>query len=149
MNKDALITALSRFILEAKRLLVETLEAGDRQIYEKCLAHAGVILAKVAQDQGIGDDIDSMQRLFGNTWLKDGEAYARAYSTWDEFKSLLTQSLNGMTVNERLSTLGLMDEFDRAVERRSEDRLKVVLSKCFLTQDNVRAIIDRQLKTKD
>ena len=110
------------------------------------LAQVSVILAKVTQDRGVGDDIDTMERLFGNTWLKDGDAYAIAYSTWDEFKGLLTQSIRGMTVNERLSTLGLLDEFDKAVERRSEDRLKVVLSKCFLTQDNIQTIIDQQLK---
>jgi hypothetical protein len=146
MNKDALITALSRFILEVKHLLADTHEAGDRQIYEKYLSHAGIILAKVAQGQGVGDDIDTMERLFGNTWLKDGDSYAKAYSIWDEFKSLLTQSIHGMTVNERLFSLGLLEEFDKAVERRSEDRMKVVLSKCFLTQDNIQAIIDRQLK---
>lgn len=146
MNKDSLITAISRFIMEAKRLQDETHEAEDRHIYEMYLAQAGVILAKVTQDRGIGNDIDIMDHLFGNTWLKDGNEYAKAYSTWDEFKGLLTQSIHGMTVNERLSTLGLLDEFDKAVERRSEDRLKVVLSKCFLTQDTIREIIDRKLK---
>lgn len=146
MSKDSLITALSRFIMEVKRLQGETHEAEDRRIYEMYLAQAGVILAKVTQNRGVGDDIDTMERLFGNTWLKDGDAYARAYSTWDEFKGLLTQSIHGMTVNERLSTLGLLDEFDKGVERRSEDRLKIVLSKCFLTQDNIRTIIDQQLK---
>lgn len=148
MNKDALISALSRFVLEANRLLAETHHPGDRQIYEMYLARAGVILARIAHDLGIGNEINQMERLFGNTWLNDGEAYAKAYSTWDEFKRMLTQSIHGMTVNERLWTLGLMEEFERAVERRSEDRLKVVLSKCFLTQGNIRAIIDGQLGAK-
>lgn len=148
MNKDSLLSALSRFIIEAKRLLDETHQAEDRQIYESYLAHAGVILAKIAQDRGVGNDIDTMEHLFGNTWLKDGKAYAQAYSTWDEFKSLLTQSIHGMTVNERLSTLGLLEEFDKAVEHKNEDRLRVVLSKCFLDEDNIQTIIDQQLKQR-
>lgn len=148
MDNNSQITALSRFITEVQCLQNESHNAGDRRIYDMYLAQAGIILAKVTQDRGVGDDIDTMERTFGNTWLEDGEAYAKAYSTWDEFKGLLTQSIHGMTVNERLSTLGLMDEFDKAVERKSEDRLKVVLSKCFLTQENIRAIIDRQLKKK-
>ena len=89
-----------------------------------------------------------MEHLFGNTWLKDGKAYAQAYSTWDEFKSLLTKSIHGMTVNERLSTLGLLEEFDKAVEHKNEDRLRVVLSKCFLDEDNIQTIIDQQLKQR-
>jgi hypothetical protein len=148
MNRDSLITALSRFLTETKNLSDETHEAEDRRIYERYLANAGVILAKVAQNQGVGDDIDTMERLFGNAWLKDGKAYARAYALWDEFKSLLTQSIHGMTVNERLSTLGLFDDFDRAVEDRDESRLRAILSKCFLDKESIQAIIAQELKEK-
>lgn len=88
MKKDRLAMALAQFITEAKRLLEETHEAEDRQIYEKYLAHAGVILARIIQGQDIGSDIDTMERLFGHTWLKDGNAYAKAYATWNEFKRL-------------------------------------------------------------
>ena len=146
MNTDNQISALSRFILIVKRLLNETHEENDRSIYEMYLAKARIILGKVEQSQGIGDDISSMEHLFGNTWLKGGSAYDQAYSAWDEFKGLLTQSIHGMTVNERLFTLGLMDEFDNAVERKSEARMRSVLSRCFLTQDNIQTIIDHELQ---
>jgi hypothetical protein len=146
MNKDSLLTALSRFIILTKHLLNETHQAEDRRIYEMYLAYSGVILAKIVQGQGIGDDIDSMEHLFGNTWLKDKKSYSQAYSSWDEFKQLLTQSIHGMTVNERLFNLGLMDEFDKAVEKDSESLLRVVLSKCFLSEDNILAIIKQQLR---
>ena len=148
MNTDSQTIALSRFILEVQRLLIETHEANDRHIYDMYLAQAGVILAKVIQSQGIGTDIDSMERLFGNTWLKDDKAYARAYSAWDEFKALLTQSIHGMTVNERLFTLGLIDEFDKAIESKSKESMQNVLSKCFLTPDNIQAIITQVLQKK-
>jgi hypothetical protein len=140
------MTSLSRFITETKRLSDETHEAEDRRIYEMYLGNAGVILAKVAQDLGIGDDIDRMERLFGNTWLKDENAYARVYGFWDEFKSLLIQSIHGMTVNERLFTLGLSDEFDRAVENKDEARLRAILSKCFIDKEGIQTIIAHEFK---
>ncbi len=146
MNRDAQIAALSRFILEIKRLQDETHYAEDRPIYGMYLAQAAIILAKVAENRGVGDDVSTMERLFGNTWIKDSAAYNNAYSAWDDFKGLLTQSIHGMTVNERLFSLGLLDEYDKAVEKRSEDHLKAVLSKCFLTQENIRAIIDKALR---
>ena len=148
MNKDSLSSALAHFVSGTKRLLEETHEAEDRRIYEMYLAHAGVILSKVIQDQDIANDIDAMERLFGNTWLKDGEAYAKVYATWDEFKRLLTQSIHGMTVSERLNTLGLLDEFDKSVKQKNESKLRAVLSKCFLSEDSILAIIDQQIKKK-
>lgn len=148
MNNAAQISALSRFILEVKRQQDEAHYAEDRRIYEMYLAQAAIILAKVAEQQGIGDDISTMERLFGNTWIKDSSAYTKAYAAWDDFKGLISQSIHGMTVNERLFTLGLLGEFDKAVEKQSEDRLKTVLSKCFLTQENIRAIIDQQLRRR-
>jgi len=146
MNKDSLISALSHFIIEAKRLMDETHQAQDRQIYGLYLAHVGVILAKIAQDEGIGDAIDTMERLFSNTWLRDEKAYHQLYSAWDDFKRLLAEFIHGMTVNERLYTLGLLDEFDKAVQHGSEDRMRIVLSKCFLSENNIRRIIDHQFK---
>jgi hypothetical protein len=146
MNKDSLSTALSRFVSVVKCLLEECYDADDRRIFEMYLDRVGVILTKVNQDQNFGNDVYSMERLFGNTWLKDGEAYSKAYATWDEFKKLLTQSIHGMTVNERLKTLGLIDEFDIAVGQKNESKLRAVLSKCFLTDANIQTIIDQQKK---
>ena len=101
-----------------------------------------MILAKVIQDKGIGNDVETMERLFGHTWLKDGTAYAKAYAAWDEFKKLLTQSIHGMTVNDRLFTLGLVDEFDKAVRQKDKSRLRAILSKCFLEEANIRMLAE-------
>ena len=143
-----LTTALARFIAEVERLSQETHETKDRLLYEKYMAKAGGILAKVELDIPIGDDVDSMERLLGQTWLKDDESYSKAYSEWDTFKGLLTQSIYGMTVNERLFNLGLLEEFDDAVARSDEPRLRKVLFKCFLDEQNVEAIIEQQLRKK-
>ena len=146
MNKDALTTALACFISEMERQAGSTHEAEDRPLYDKFLAKAAIIVAKVEQDQPIGEDVATTERLFGHTWFKDEQAYTRIYEEWDTFKGLLRQSIHGMTVNERLFSLGLLQEYDQAVSERDEPRLRGVLFKCFLGDDNVEAIIKQQLK---
>jgi hypothetical protein len=146
MNRDSLTTALVRLISEMEQQAGSTHEAEDRPLYDKFLAKAAIIVAKVVQDQPIGDEVATMERLFGHTWFKDEKAYTRIYEEWDTFKGLLTQSIHGMTVNERLFSLGLLDEFDKAVAKHDEPHLRAVLFKCFLSNDNVEAIIKQQLK---
>ena len=147
--KENQIQALAEFISVVHDLANETHEAEDRRIYDLYLSNVSVILAKVIKDQPIGNDISSMERLFGNTWLKDGEAYEKAYSTWDKFTGLLVKSIHGMTVNERLFNLGLLDEFDVACKKQSRCEMEAILSKCFLTQDNVEKIINKHLNKTD
>jgi hypothetical protein len=146
MNKDALTTALARFISEMEQQAGSAHEAEDRPLYDKFLAKTAIIVAKVEQEKPIGDDLATMERLFGHTWFKDEDAYTRIYTKWDTFKGLLTQSIHGMTINERLFSLGLLDEFDEAVAKHDEPRLRGVLFKCFLTNDNVEAIIRQQMQ---
>ena len=146
MNKDALKTALARFISATEQHAGSTNEAEDRPLYDNLLAKAAVIMAKLEQDQPIDDDVGTTERLFGHTWFKDEEAYTRIYTEWDTFKGLLTQSIHGMTVNERLFLLGLLEEFDEAVAEQDEPRLRAVLFKCLLDEDNVEATIKQQLK---
>ena len=146
MNKDAQISALADFIAEVERLNAATRQAEDRQIYGMYLARVAIILSKVIRDEPIGDDIASMERLFGNTWLKDEHAYREAYSTWDRFKGLLIESIQGMTVNERLFNLGLLDQFDDAAARGDKVQLRSVLFKCFLEKDNIEAVVNKYLK---
>lgn len=144
--KDAQSEALAEFISVVQGLAKETNEAEDRRIYNSYLSNISVILSKVIKDQPVGNDIISMERLFGNTWLKDGDAYSKAYSAWDDFKRLVTQSIHGMTVNERLFVLGLFDEFDSACKKKSRCEMERVLSKCFLTHENLQAIVEKELE---
>jgi len=146
MNPDAFTTALDRFVLELEAQSESTQEAEDRPLYNKFIAKTAIILAKVRQDKPTGDDVAEMERLFGHTWFKDKEAYTKIYSEWDTFKELLKRSIHGMTVNERLFNLGLMDDFDDAVIKGDEFLLRGVLFKCFLGDENVEAIISQELK---
>lgn len=147
MNESE-ISLMAEFVLEIESLAKNTNYAEDRPIYERFLSQAAGILAKVVKDQPIGDDISSMERLFGNTWLKDSASYSKAYKAWDRFKELFVRSIHGMTVNERLFNLGLLNDFDAAVNKKDESTLRRVLFKCFLDEKNIEAIIDSEIKRK-
>lgn len=51
-------------------------------------------------------------------------------------------SLSGMTINERLSTLGLVDEFDLAARRRERSVMVDLLRKAQLTESDAISCAD-------
>ena len=55
-------------------------------------------------------------------------------------------ALGGMTVNERLSHLGLIAEFDAAVARGDADTVKQLLRRCQLTELDVEAAASAALR---
>jgi len=92
MNKDSVTSALSRFILTAHRLSEKSHQNQDRHLYERLIARAGIILAKIVHDDGVRDDIQLVEHFFGNTWLKDDNEYAEVYSAWAGFTHLYGES---------------------------------------------------------
>ena len=88
MNKPGLLL-LADFILEVHTLANESNEAEDRQIYEMFLSRASIITAKLIKECPINDDVSSMERPFGKTWLKDRASYSRAYAAWAGFQKSL------------------------------------------------------------
>lgn len=147
MNKDALRTAMACFILAIERQRQSTREANDRPLYQTFLAHTAVLAAKVEHNLPLHNDVKELDRLFGHTWFKDVDAYTCIYAEWDIFKDLLDRSIHGMTVNERLFNLGLVEEFDHAVTRRDEPRVRAILFKCCIDEDSTEAIINKYFKT--
>ena len=61
-------------------------------------------------------------------------------------KDLSPDELAGMTVNERLYATEQFEAFDAAVSARDEDRLREVLKRLHIGEENVEAIIRSQLK---
>jgi len=54
-------------------------------------------------------------------------------------------NLSGMTVNERLFTLGLLDEFDSLVRRGERDGMVALLKRAELSESDALACADRVL----
>jgi hypothetical protein len=55
---------------------------------------------------------------------------------------LARENLDGMTINERLSTLDLFEEFDRAARRRDREDLISILVQAHLTREQAKASVD-------
>lgn len=49
----------------------------------------------------------------------------------------------GMTVNERLYVSGLMDEFDKAVEKKNTEKIRAILEKVELTEESIKPILEK------
>ena len=61
-------------------------------------------------------------------------------------KDFSEKEMSGMTVNERLFLSGLINEFDEAVAQKNKLKLKSILEKIYLSQENIQIIIEQKLK---
>ena len=50
---------------------------------------------------------------------------------------------DGMTVNERLYTSGLIDEFDRAVEQQDANEIRKILKIVELSEESITPILKK------
>lgn len=54
----------------------------------------------------------------------------------------------GMIVNERLYLSGLLEDFDKAVQQRDVGAASPILRKVYLSQENIDAILESEIKNK-
>ena len=82
---------LAHYILKLNEAAHSTKRAEDRKIYERYLAHAGVILAMLqngADKKEIENEVQSHERMWGNDWLVD-DAYKSPAEAWKAVKALI------------------------------------------------------------
>lgn len=63
-------------------------------------------------------------------------------------RNIGSDEASGMTVNERLYVSGLMEEYDKAVEIRDVEGISRILSKLFIDQTGIEAIIEFEFRKK-
>jgi hypothetical protein len=83
--------------------------------------------------------LSTFEKLISDPWMEDSIVYNNLYTAWSEFKESYKKEVSGMTVNERLCHMGLMDEFDAC--HSSPAKMRSVLAAVFLSPDNIEAII--------
>jgi len=95
-------------------------------------------IAKLAKD-----DLQKMAHFVGRAQAdyRDILWWADIQDEEDRKKALL----GGMTVNERLSHLGLFPDWDAAVASKDRKRATAVLQKCELSDSNIGAILDAKI----
>mgnify|MGYP003628254977 FL=1 len=82
---------LATYILKLNEAAKTTKRAEDRSLYEKYLSSAAVILALVesgAEKEAIKNEVQSHERLWGNTWLVD-DVYTSPSSAWQKVKEVM------------------------------------------------------------
>tara|TARA_R110002073_G_scaffold191065_2_gene349749 strand:- start:597 stop:845 length:249 start_codon:yes stop_codon:yes gene_type:complete len=75
------------FIADLEYGLKNTKCAEDRNLYEKYLAQAACIMGKIilgAPKTEIFEEIDTNERLWGNTWLQD-PVYKKSANSYKKF----------------------------------------------------------------
>lgn len=133
---------LAKCVIEFTGGLSNCHHSEDRAVIERYLASLAPILAKVTIGEDVLHDLQQIERLFGNTWLQDDQPFKDALYSWCKFKTeyeLL--ALEGMTVNERLSALNLLSDFDAAVLKGDKKLMKVLLERVYLDIASIQQIV--------
>ena len=79
------------------------------------------------------------EKLLCDSWITNQTIFDELYSAWDVFKASYTSEIGGMTVNERLWVLGLMDDYESSFGKLEE--MKSILHAAFLSEENIEALI--------
>lgn len=114
----------------------------DKAVIERYLASLAPILAKATIGADVLHDLQQIERLFGNTWLKDDQPFKDALFSWRKFKTeyeLL--ALKGMTAHERLSALHLLSDYDAAVLKGDKKLMKALLERVYLDIASIQQIV--------
>ena len=107
------------------------------------LAALAPLLARATLGESILADLGAIERLFGHTWLIDPAPFEEALAAWRTFKAEYEKrSVAGMTVNERLHALGLLEAFDQARASRDAAMMTSLLRRAHVDEPSIRQILE-------
>ena len=142
-----MIESLANCILKIEHGIGHTKQAEDRAVGRKFLAALAPVLATIEVGFVTLDQLRSVERLFDQSWLKDEGPFGTYRGDWEVFSDQCRQQIvGGMTVNERLFALGMLDEFDRLSAAQDWDSLRSLLRQVYLTPDNIEQIVKTRRK---
>lgn len=135
---------LAKCILAFGSGLGECHRSEDRALVSTYLAALAPVLAKCTVGANVLDELQQIERLFGNSWVIDHKPFLAAFRYWRDFKNSYEQlSLGAMTVNERLFALQLLDDFDVAKASGDEARMKTLLQRVYVDEQAIAAILHK------
>lgn len=138
--------ALAETIALFEAGLARCARAEDRSLVADYLSALAPILAAATLGENVLARLDNIERLFGHTWLIDDAPFRPALEKWREFRSEYEHGVfSGMTVNERLWALGLMEEYDRAIQAGDRARLRSILERVKVDAASIDRILDSSL----
>jgi len=75
---------LAKYVITLDDAAAESKKLGDRPLYEKYRAHAGLLLALAVQNadpEHLNEEIDAHEHLWTHSWLTD-DAYKKPADAW-------------------------------------------------------------------
>lgn len=63
----------------------------------------------------------NIEKFIGTTWIESEEEHNLAYKYWTNFKNENIHTIQGMTMNERLFSFGLIKRYDNCRNREEKD----------------------------
>jgi hypothetical protein len=119
----------------------------DRKLVGDYLGALAPLLARAVLGEDISKTLPDIERLFGHTLIIDVKPFEKAFEHWRDFKEEYTNAgLSGMTVNERLSALGLQSDFDQACRSNDEKKAREILQKAKVDDASINQIVKKYLK---
>ena len=91
---------------------------------EEVVQRLGDLLLEWKEDDRTVEALTSdVERYIGYTWISTDELHNRVYYLWSQFRNDSILGIQGMTMNERLFTFGLISRFDAASTAGSREVL--------------------------
>ena len=116
----------------------------DRKLATEYLAALAPLLARATIGETILVEVRQVERLFGHTWIADGAPFEEAFSKWRSFKSEYERwVVSGMTVNERLHALGLLEAFDAACASHDRAGARRLLQDAYVDEASIQTILEQ------
>ena len=140
--KKYMVNALSNCILKIEHGICHSNCPEDQRLGEKFLVCLGPLLAASELSCVELRQIKEFERLVGNSFLTDPNPFGTFYEDWTEYKIQCERMIcGGMTVNERLFALGLLDDFELCEKNRDWMRMEQILREAHVDSRDIDAII--------
>jgi hypothetical protein len=142
MSRLVIHNTLAEAIDSLSRGLASCTRPEDRTLVRDYLAALAPVLARATLGADVLPSLQEIERLLGNTWLIDDSPFKEGLAKWRQFKSEYERdSLGGMTVNERLYAMGLLESYDRALSERDWNAAAALLRRVHVDEDSIAKII--------
>lgn len=140
-----MLNALSNCILKIEHGIRHSNRPEDRILGEKFLAYLAPVLASSELSCVQIEQLNGFERLVGHSFLVDPRPFGTFYDDWKEYKDQCERMLClGMTANERIYSLGLLDDFDKSSRNRDWSAMAEILHRAHFESKEIEGIIKSQ-----
>ena len=137
-----MLQALSTCILKIERGIQQCARPEDRVLGKTLLSYLAPILASSELSKANLSRLQDFERLLGYSFLIEPAPFEDFSKDWLEYKEQCERYLTlGMSSNERLHALGLLEEFDSYVQTKDWVKLRTVLKRAHFDDQTVEVIV--------